>query len=50
MLTRLMLSLMMFSAAVMCTLARAQDFPNHPIKIVVPWSPGGNVDISARTR
>jgi len=30
-------------------LAAAQDFPNHPIKIVVPWPPGGNVDFTART-
>jgi tripartite-type tricarboxylate transporter receptor subunit TctC len=30
-------------------LAAAQDFPNHPIKVVVPWPPGGNVDFTART-
>jgi tripartite-type tricarboxylate transporter receptor subunit TctC len=30
-------------------LAAAQDFPNHPVKIVVPWPPGGNVDFTART-
>ena len=29
--------------------AAAQDFPNHPVKIVVPWPPGGNVDFTART-
>jgi tripartite-type tricarboxylate transporter receptor subunit TctC len=29
--------------------ASAQDFPNKPLRIVVPWPPGGNVDITART-
>ena len=29
--------------------AAAQDFPNHPLRIVVPWPPGGNVDFTART-
>ena len=27
----------------------AQDFPNRPLRIVVPWPPGGNVDFTART-
>ena len=28
---------------------RAQDFPAKPIRVVVPWPPGSNVDITART-
>src|SRR6267378_7735259 len=29
--------------------AAAQEFPSRPVKIVVPYPPSGNVDITART-
>jgi tripartite-type tricarboxylate transporter receptor subunit TctC len=35
--------------AVLCGSAAAQDFPTKPVRIVVPWPPAGNVDITART-
>ena len=28
--------------------AQAQEFPGKPLKIIVPWAPGGNIDITAR--
>ena len=28
--------------------ANSQDFPSHPIRLIVPWPPSGNVDITAR--
>ena len=45
----LMRALLIAGTATLGTNAMAQDFPNKPIKIVVPWSPGGNIDITART-
>ena len=35
--------------ALASTAAFAQEFPNRPVRIVVPWPPSGNVDITART-
>ena len=35
--------------AVLAAAALGQEFPNRPVRIVVPYPPSGNVDITART-
>ena len=32
----------------LATVVMAQDFPNKPVRIIVPASPGGNIDVTAR--
>ncbi|NYT78214.1 tripartite tricarboxylate transporter substrate binding protein [Alcaligenaceae bacterium] len=31
-----------------CSVAQAQSFPNHPIKLLIPYPPGGSADMLAR--
>ena len=42
---KLILSMLLLLVA---TLARAQDYPNRPIKVIVPFAPGSAVDFSSR--
>jgi tripartite-type tricarboxylate transporter receptor subunit TctC len=37
------------AALAVSVLVHAQEFPARPVRIVVPWPPSGNVDITART-
>ncbi|MCS6891862.1 MAG: tripartite tricarboxylate transporter substrate-binding protein, partial [Rhodovarius sp.] len=35
-------------AAPALALAQATDWPNRPVRVIVPWPPGGSTDVLAR--
>lgn len=47
--TKWIASLLLCACANPAMPALAQNFPVKPIRLIVPWPPGGGVDISART-
>src|SRR5215472_2695268 len=46
--SRLALLAVLLAATMSATPSRADDYPNHPIKIIVPFGAGGPADVAAR--
>jgi len=43
------LTIALLASVGLVPIVAAQEFPSRPVRIVVPWPPGGNVDFTART-
>jgi tripartite-type tricarboxylate transporter receptor subunit TctC len=43
------MKILLIISALIALPAFSQEFPTKPVRIVVPWPPSGNVDITART-
>jgi putative tricarboxylic transport membrane protein len=42
------MKLLVWVVSAFVLVANAQDYPSKPVRIIVPWPPSGNVDITAR--